>query len=151
MYKHLAKQIVQQKVHNNYVVPLIKQSVFTKLVEFLYLQLEYSNDVFTCLTKPKHEENCSVMNFVVQFQLRARENKFRIAIYRKLHFVMISDIHFQVLRFRIYIFEFLHPLVFIFCYVYWKVNEMLIQISVVDKTDVDMLIQIKCDEYENGI
>ena len=32
MYKHL----VQQKVHNNYVSLLIKQFVFTKLVETLY-------------------------------------------------------------------------------------------------------------------
>ena len=36
MYKHLVQQIMQQKVqrkvHNNYVVLLIKQFVFTKLV-----------------------------------------------------------------------------------------------------------------------
>ena len=44
MYKHLvqqkvqqkAQQNVQQKVHNNYVALLIKQFVFTKLVESLY-------------------------------------------------------------------------------------------------------------------
>ena len=40
MYKHSMQQKVQQKVqqtvHNNYVAPLIKQSVFTKLVESLY-------------------------------------------------------------------------------------------------------------------
>ena len=32
MYKHL----VQQKVQNNYVALLIKQFVFTKLVDYLY-------------------------------------------------------------------------------------------------------------------
>ena len=32
IYKHL----VQQKMHNNYVAPFIKQSVFTKLVKSLY-------------------------------------------------------------------------------------------------------------------
>ena len=36
MYKHLVRQIVQQKVDSNYVGPLMKQSVFTKLVESLY-------------------------------------------------------------------------------------------------------------------
>ena len=48
MYKHLVRQIVQQKVqqklqqkvqqkvHNNYAAPLMKQSVFTKLLESLY-------------------------------------------------------------------------------------------------------------------
>ena len=36
MYQHLVQQTVQQKVHNNYVVLLIKQFVFTKLVESLY-------------------------------------------------------------------------------------------------------------------
>ena len=43
-YKHLGQQTVQQKVqqkmqqkvHNNYVALLIKQFVFTKLVESLY-------------------------------------------------------------------------------------------------------------------
>ena len=43
-YKHLVQQTVQekvqqkmqQKVHNNYVALLIKQFVFTKLVESLY-------------------------------------------------------------------------------------------------------------------
>ena len=33
MYKHLVQQTVQQKVHNNYVALLIKQFVFTKLVD----------------------------------------------------------------------------------------------------------------------
>ena len=33
MYKHLAKQTKQQKVHNNYVALLIKQFVFTKFSE----------------------------------------------------------------------------------------------------------------------
>ena len=42
---------------------------------------------------------CSVVNFVVKFYLRIRENKFHIVIYPKLLFVMI------------YIFEFLHSLV----------------------------------------
>ena len=41
MYKHLVQQIVQrkvqQKVHNNCVAPLIKQSVFTKLVESFFV------------------------------------------------------------------------------------------------------------------
>ena len=32
---------------------------------------------------------CGVMNFAVQFYLRARENKFRLVIYPKVHFVMI--------------------------------------------------------------
>ena len=68
------------------------------------------------------------MNSVVQFYLRAGENKFLIVIYPKVHFVML------------YIFEILHSLVFIFHHVYSKVNEMLIQIRVVDKTDVHMLI-----------
>ena len=36
MYKYLKQQIVQQKVHNNYVALLIKQFVFTKLEESLY-------------------------------------------------------------------------------------------------------------------
>ena len=36
MYKNLVQQKVQEKMHNNYVVPLIKQFVFTKLVESLY-------------------------------------------------------------------------------------------------------------------
>ena len=40
MYKHLVQQSVQQKgqqkVHSNYVTLLIKQFVFTKLVESLY-------------------------------------------------------------------------------------------------------------------
>ena len=31
------QQTLQQKVHNSYVALLIKQFVFTKLVEFLYL------------------------------------------------------------------------------------------------------------------
>ena len=35
MYKQLLQQIVQQKVHNNYVALLIKQFVFNKLVESL--------------------------------------------------------------------------------------------------------------------
>ena len=33
MYRHLAKQTKQQKVHNNYVALLIKQFVFTKFSE----------------------------------------------------------------------------------------------------------------------
>ena len=36
MYQHLVQQTVQQKVDNNYVALLIKQFVFTKLVESLY-------------------------------------------------------------------------------------------------------------------
>ena len=36
MYKQLVQQTAQQKVHNNYVALLIKQFVFTKLVESLY-------------------------------------------------------------------------------------------------------------------
>ena len=40
MYQHLRQQTVQQKVqqkvHKNYVALLIKQFVFTKLVESLY-------------------------------------------------------------------------------------------------------------------
>ena len=36
MNKPLVEQIVQQKVRNNYVAPLIKQFVFTKLAESLY-------------------------------------------------------------------------------------------------------------------
>ena len=44
MYTHLVQQIVQQieqqnvqeKVQNDYVAPLIKQSVFTKFEESLY-------------------------------------------------------------------------------------------------------------------
>ena len=40
MYKHLVRQIVQQKVQqkvdSNYVAPLMKQSLFTKLVESIY-------------------------------------------------------------------------------------------------------------------
>ena len=32
---------MQQKMHNNYVALLIKQFVFTKLVESLYKELEY--------------------------------------------------------------------------------------------------------------
>ena len=35
MYKHSVQQNVQQTVHNNYVTLLIKQFVFTKLVESL--------------------------------------------------------------------------------------------------------------------
>ena len=34
------KDLVQQKVQNNYVTLLIKQFVFTKLVESLYSNLE---------------------------------------------------------------------------------------------------------------
>ena len=68
------------------------------------------------------------MNFAVQSYLRAMENKFRIVIYPKINSVMI------------YVFEFLHSLVFIFHHVYSKVIEMLISIGVLDKTDVDMLI-----------
>ena len=34
------KDLVQQKVQNNYVTLLIKQFVFTKLVESLYTNLE---------------------------------------------------------------------------------------------------------------
>ena len=33
MYKRLVQQTVQKKVHNNYVALLIKQFVFTKLVD----------------------------------------------------------------------------------------------------------------------
>ena len=73
------------------------------------------------------------MNFVMQFHLRARENKFRIVIYRRVCFVMIHN-------FKFYIFEFLHSLAFIFHHFYSEVNEMLIQIRVVDNIDVDMLI-----------
>ena len=36
MYKNLVQQKVQQKMHNKYVAPLIKQFVFTRLVESLY-------------------------------------------------------------------------------------------------------------------
>ena len=57
-----------------------------------------------------------VVNFVVQFYLRKRENKFHIVIYSKEHFLII------------YIFEFLHSLVFIFRQVYSTVNGMLILI-----------------------
>ena len=36
MYNHLLQQIVQQKLHNNHVALLIKEFVFTRLVESLY-------------------------------------------------------------------------------------------------------------------
>ena len=79
---------------------------------------------------------CSVVNFVVQFYLRTRENKFHVAIYPRVHFVMIYIFKFYILR--IYIFELLHILVFIFCNIYSKVSGM------------SILLRLKRDTYENG-
>ena len=58
------------------------------------------------------------MNLFVQFYLRARENKFRIVIYRRVYFGMIHLFEYTFSNFYI--------LLFIFCHVYSEVNEMLI-------------------------
>ena len=70
-----------------------------------------------------------VVNCVVQFCSRARENKFHIAIYPKVSFVMIYI--FESYIFESYIFEytflnFLHFLVLILRYAYSKANGILI-------------------------
>ena len=54
---------------------------------------------------------CNVVNDVVQFYLRVRENKFRNVMYPKVRFLMIYI-------FKFYIFGYLHSLVFIFPHVY---------------------------------
>ena len=108
MYKQLVQQKVQQnmqqkvqqkvqqkkqqKVHNNYVSLLIKQFVFTKSMESLLNQntkkIQFLNKFF-CATRCTLrcafccEVLCSAVDFVVQFYLRARENKFHIARYPK--------------------------------------------------------------------
>ena len=42
---------------------------------------------------------CSVVNFVVQFYLRARENKFCLEIYPGVHFVMIYIFEFHIFEY----------------------------------------------------
>ena len=51
---------------------------------------------------------CSVVNFVVQFYLRTRENKFHVAIYPKVHFVMI-----YIFKFYIYEYTFSNLCIFL--------------------------------------
>ena len=82
----------------------------------LYLQIKFHktkchkilSKMYEHLTKAKHKEKqffnifycttrcalsysvlCTAVNFVVQFYLSSRENKFHIVIYPKVHFMMI--------------------------------------------------------------
>ena len=105
--------------------------------------------LFACLTTPKHKENsmfqyfycatcwvlwcatrctvfCSVLNVVVQFYLRARQNEFHVVTNCKyiVKYILWKYVHFQIFTF----FLLVHSLVFICCHVYSKINEMLIKI-----------------------
>ena len=108
------QQIVQQIVRNNYVSLLIKQFVFTKLVESLNLNALWICKLYFFKAQRKFNFSinfivqhvaqlgssilCSVMSFVVQFYLRVRENKFHISAYCKyvVKHILWSYIHFQI-------------------------------------------------------
>ena len=108
VYKNLVQQKVQQNVHNNYVALLIQQFGFNKLVELYFPPTQQNQNTkkiqffnkFYCATRFAFRcaALCSVMNFAVKFHLKARENKFRIVIYPRVHFIMICI-------FKFYIFE----------------------------------------------